>query len=225
MQPYGEAITGRHLHALNQIKELTNGEKTISDFASGYLYFGLHHINNKGWTFREWAPNAAKIFIVGDFNNWRESQEYELKRIENGIWEIFLPENSMKHGDFYKLRVYWNGGSGERIPAWCRRVVQDENTKIFSAQVWNPANSYQFKIKDFKPSTDPLLIYECHIGMAQDAQGVGSYEEFRKNILPRVVADGYNCLQIMAVQEHPYYGSFGYHVSLPLQVDSEHLKN
>ena len=137
LQPYGEAITGRHLHALNQIKELTNGEKTISDFASGYLYFGLHHINNKGWTFREWAPNAAKIFIVGDFNNWRESQEYELKRIENGIWEIFLPENSMKHGDFYKLRVYWNGGSGERIPAWCRRVVQDENTKIFSAQVWN----------------------------------------------------------------------------------------
>ncbi|MBS7237303.1 MAG: alpha amylase C-terminal domain-containing protein [Bacteroidaceae bacterium] len=213
LQPYGEAITGRHLHALNQIKELTNGEKTISDFASGYLYFGLHHINNKGWTFREWAPNAAKIFIVGDFNNWRESQEYELKRIENGIWEIFLPENSMKHGDFYKLRVYWNGGSGERIPAWCRRVVQDENTKIFSAQVWNPANSYQFKIKDFKPSTDPLLIYECHIGMAQDAQGVGSYEEFRKNILPRVVADGYNCLQIMAIQEHPYYGSFGYHVS------------
>ena len=96
----------------------------------------------------------------------------------------------MKHGDFYKLRVYWNGGSGERIPAWCRRVVQDENTKIFSAQVWNPANSYQFKIKDFKPSTDPLLIYECHIGMAQDAQGVGSYEEFRKNILPRVVAYG-----------------------------------
>ena len=79
--------------------------------------------------------------------------------------------------------------------------------------MWNPANSYQFKIKDFKPSTDPLLIYECHIGMAQDAQGVGSYEEFRKNILPRVVADGYNCLQIMAVQEHPYYGSFGYHVS------------
>ena len=213
LQPYGEAITGRHLHALNKIKELTNVEKPISDFASGYLYFGLHHINNKGWTFREWAPNAAKIFIVGDFNNWRESQEYELKRIENGIWEIFLPENSMKHGDFYKLRVYWNGGSGERIPAWCRRVVQDENTKIFSAQVWNPANSYQFKIKDFKPSTDPLLIYECHIGMAQDAQGVGSYEEFRKNILPRVVADGYNCLQIMAVQEHPYYGSFGYHVS------------
>ena len=65
----------------------------------------------------------------------------------------------------------------------------------------------------FKPATDPLLIYECHIGMAQDEEKVGSYVEFRDNVLPRVAHQGYNCIQIMAVQEHPYYGSFGYHVS------------
>ena len=212
LQPYSKAITGRHSHALNKIKELTNGKQSLSDFASGYLYFGLHH-NNSGWTFREWAPNATKIYIVGDFNKWKETSEYELKSIENGIWEISLPENAFSHGDFYKLRIYWNGGCGERIPAWCRRVVQDEHTKIFSAQVWTPAHPYKFKVKHFKACTNPLLIYECHIGMAQDKQGVGSYEEFRKNILPRVIADGYNCLQIMAIQEHPYYGSFGYHVS------------
>lgn len=212
LQPYREAITGRHNYALNKIKELTNGKQSLSDFASGYLYFGLHH-DDCGWTFREWAPNATKIHIIGDFNKWRETPDYELKHIGNGIWETRMPEEAVNHGDFYKLRIYWNGGCGERIPAWCRRAVQDEDTKIFSAQVWHPAQPYKFKTSHFKASTNPLLIYECHIGMAQDEQGVGSYDDFRKNVLPRVIADGYNCIQIMAIQEHPYYGSFGYHVS------------
>ena len=119
----------------------------------------------------------------------------------------------MKHGDLYKMKVYWDGGSGERIPAWCQRVVQDDTTKIFSAQVWDPAEKYVFKKKTFRPKRNPLLIYECHIGMAQDAEKVGTYNEFRENILPRIIKDGYNCIQIMAIQEHPYYGSFGYHVS------------
>ncbi len=109
--------------------------------------------------------------------------------------------------------MYWDGGSGERIPAWADRVVQDEHTHIFSAQVWCPEQPYVFKKKNFKPKTSPLMIYECHIGMAQDAERVGTYREFREQILPRIVADGYNCIQIMAIQEHPYYGSFGYHVS------------
>jgi len=111
------------------------------------------------------------------------------------------------------MLVKWPGGQGERIPAWVRRVVQDDVTKIFSAQVWAPEKEYKWKKKTFKPDTTPLLIYECHIGMAQDAEKVGTYTEFRKNILPRIIKEGYNCIQIMAIQEHPYYGSFGYHVS------------
>ncbi len=212
LKPFEEAITGRHLYALRKMQELTGGKQSLSEFASGYLYFGLHRNKDK-WVFREWAPNATRMFLIGDFNNWKEVPDYELQRVANGIWEVSLPLNSIHHGDLYKMRVYWNGGSGERIPAWCRRVVQDERTKIFSAQVWNPDCPYVFRNKDFKATTEPLLIYECHIGMAQDAQGVGTYEEFRKNVLPRIVADGYNCIQIMAIQEHPYYGSFGYHVS------------
>ena len=117
------------------------------------------------------------------------------------------------HGQHYKMRVKWNGGQGDRIPAWCRRVVQDESSKIFSAQVWDPGKVYAFKHKDFKPKQDPLLIYECHVGMAQEREGVGTYIEFKDNVLPRVKAAGYNCIQVMAIQEHPYYGSFGYHVS------------
>lgn len=213
LEPFANAVNGRHQHAMAKIAELTGGKQSLADFASGYLYFGLHH-EGKEWVFREWAPNATKIFLIGDFNNWEEVPQYELNRIgTNGNWEIRLPEDAIHHADLYKMKVYWEGGCGERIPAWCQRAVQDENTKIFSAQVWQPAKPYTFKVKSFKPTENPLLIYECHIGMAQDAQGVGTYDEFRTNVLPRVVADGYNCLQIMAVQEHPYYGSFGYHVS------------
>lgn len=213
LEPYATAIEGRHRRVIDKIRELTGGENSLLDFANGYLYFGLHKEKNS-WVFREWAPNARKIVLVGDFNNWTELQEYEMHPAGNtGNWEITLPSDALHHGDLYKMKVYWDGGCGERIPAWADRVVQDNDTKIFSAQVWAPEKPYEFRIKHFVPERDPLLIYECHIGMAQDKQGVGSYSEFREKILPRVKADGYNCIQIMAIQEHPYYGSFGYHVS------------
>ncbi|MCR5043679.1 MAG: alpha amylase C-terminal domain-containing protein [Bacteroidaceae bacterium] len=213
LEPFEGAICGRHDHALYKLNELTNGGKqTLSDFASGYLYFGLHK-TSKGWVLREWAPNATDIYLVGDFNGWQEDEAYKMTRIDNGNWEIKLKASQMHHGDLFKLKVKWNGGEGERIPSYANRVVQDDNTKIFSAQVWSPAKPYEFKKKNFKPDTNPLLIYECHIGMAQDAEKVGSYVEFKDNILPRIKKDGYNAIQVMAVAEHPYYGSFGYHVS------------
>ena len=213
--PFNEAICGRHNHAVERIKELTfEGKQTLSDFANGYNYYGLHKTNGK-WIFREWVPNATNLYLIGDFNNWERSREYQCKRIEGtaGDWELILDEDKIHHGDLFKMYVFWNGGEGERIPAWAQRVVQDEGTKIFSAQVWFPEEEYQWKHKTFKPNRAPLLIYECHIGMGQDAEKVGTYIEFRKNVLPRIVDEGYNAIQIMAIQEHPYYGSFGYHVS------------
>ena len=213
LEPFSDAINGRHQHVIDKLGELTQGGKqTLSDFASGYMYFGLHR-TDKGWVMREWAPNATEIYLVGDFNNWSELPQYKMKRIDNGNWEIKLKPRAMKHGDLFKLHVHWNGGWGERIPAWINRVVQDERTKVFSAQVWAPEEQYVFKKKNFKPNTSPLLIYECHIGMGQDAEKVGTYNEFRENVLPRIKKEGYNCIQIMAIAEHPYYGSFGYHVS------------
>lgn len=212
LEPFAEAIYGRYEYSIQIEKKLTGENQTLSDFATGYLYFGLHH-HSEGWTFREWAPNATAIYLIGDFNNWEKNSDYQLKKLQNGIWEIKLPEYALTHLQLYKLLVEWEGGGGERIPAWTRRVVQDEHTKIFSAQVWNPIKSYNFKIKNFKPQKDPLLIYECHIGMSSQEEKVSTYEEFRLNILPRIKKAGYNCIQIMAIQEHPYYGSFGYHVS------------
>lgn len=213
LEPYNDAIQGRHDHVLHKMEELTGGKQSLSEFADGHMYFGLHRTARQ-WVFREWAPNATAIYLIGDFNGWKENEKYRLQPVgDSGNWEIKLPAKAMKHLDLYKMKVYWEGGCGERIPAWCRRVVQDEETKIFSAQVWDPEKKYVFKKKTFKPKRDPLLIYECHIGMGQDAEKVGTYNEFRENVLPRVIEEGYNCLQIMALQEHPYYGSFGYHVS------------
>ncbi len=213
LEPYAMALQGRHDYAVWKEKELLGRDnRSLSDFASGYLYFGLHKVK-RSWYFREWAPNATAIYVIGTFNDWKKSENYRLQPLENGIWEGRFHEKAIQHGDLFKLLVEWNGGCGERIPAWARRVVQDDNTKIFSAQVWMPEHEYKFRVKHFKPQTSPLMIYECHIGMATNQEKVGTYNEFRENVLPRIVRDGYNCIQIMAIQEHPYYGSFGYHVS------------
>lgn len=223
LEPFEKVISDRHEHVLQKLDELTHGSQMeFKDFADGYLYFGLHK-TNEGWVFREWAPNATEIFLIGDFNQWQPTPDFEVKRISGtDNWELLLPEDAIHHGQHYKMLVRWKekdrfGNSttreAERIPAWCNRVVQDSTTHIFSAQVWEPAKQYVWKKKRFKANASPLLIYECHIGMSQDAEKVGTYNEFRENVLPRIIADGYNCIQLMAIQEHPYYGSFGYHVS------------
>ncbi len=212
LKPYEQAIEGRFRHVQDKCDELTSHVNSLNEFATGYLYYGLHKVGAH-WTLREWAPNATAVFLVGDFTHWREETAFRLQRINaHGDWEITLPEDVIHHGQLYKLKIYWPGGSGERIPAWADRVVQDPETTIFCAQVWHPANPFIFKHK-FTPLRSPLFIYECHVGMAQDKEGVGTFEEFRQIVLPRVVRAGYNCIQMMAVQEHPYYGSFGYHVS------------
>ena len=214
LRPFEEAIKGRYQHALDKYNQLKGEHDGLSGFASGYLYYGLHLNEDKQWVFREWAPHATKIYLVGDFNDWQEIAPYRLHRVnQHGDWEIILPYQAMSHGHLFKMHVYWDGGWGERIPAWANRVVQDEQTTLFSAQVWLPPCPYQFKHRNFRPRRSPLFIYECHVGMAQDKEGIGTYEEFRLSVLPRIAQAGYNCIQVMAVQEHPYYGSFGYHVS------------
>lgn len=213
LEPYAAAIEGRHQQYLDKEKELLKGgAKNLVEFANAHNYFGLHREADGSWVFREWAPNATGITLTGDFSGWQEQLRYRLEPLGNGVWELHLPADTLKHGQFYKMIVHWQGGQGERIPAYATRVVQDPETHMFSAQVWAP-EAYDWQVDKFKPDTKPLLIYECHIGMAQEREGVGTYTEFRDKVLPRIAADGYNAIQIMAIQEHPYYGSFGYHVS------------
>jgi 1,4-alpha-glucan branching enzyme len=213
LKPFENKIIQRQARALQKEKELIGNSASIKDFAAGHLFFGMHKKTN-GWVFREWAPNATDIYLTGTFNHWNPNQEeYKLKRLEHGVWEIELSEQVIHHGDLYKMIVHWNGGQGERIPAWTRRVLQDDKTKVFSAQVWDPEVKYHWKCKDFKRKQLAPLIYEAHIGMASEEYKVSSYSEFRVNMLPRIIKAGYNTIQLMAIQEHPYYGSFGYHVS------------
>ncbi len=214
MQRYEHAIRGRQEKAKEAEKRLTDNQMSLSKFANGHEYFGLHKIDDH-WVIREWAPHAKEVCLIGDFNNWKKEQEFYLSKIDvqAGIWELKIPLNKIHHNDQYKLNVKWNEGEAERLPAFARRVIQDDNTKIFSGQVWNPKKPYVWKHPDFSPSKQPPLIYESHIGMGQEKEGVGTYEEFRVNTLPRIIKAGYNTVQIMALMEHPYYGSFGYHVS------------
>lgn len=195
----------------SKAKDLLHGGR-LTDFANGYKYFGLFR-NNGGWIIRDWAPNATRIFVIGEFNHWKESQQYELKSIGNGCWELQLDPDAIHHGDLYAFSMHWKGGKGKRIPAWAKRVVQDSNSLIFNAQVWAPDVSYEWINCEFKTTSEAPLIYEAHIGMAGEEPRVHTYNEFRRDILPRIKHGGYNTVQFMAIPEHPYYGSFGYHVS------------
>ncbi len=210
LTPYSSVIEARHQRIRNKYVELNSG-KSLSSFANGHLYFGVHKDANE-LVFREWAPYAKDIYLIGSFNKWKESDKFRFTSIGKGNWELRLGDIELQHKDFYKLSIYWTGGKGERIPAYATRVVQDPDTLMFSAQVWIPENEYKWN-NEIPLIDEPPCIYEAHVGMATEEYKVGSYEEFRLNILPRIVKAGYNTIQLMAIQEHPYYGSFGYHVS------------
>ena len=213
LKPYEKDLRRRFARITKTEKMLTGDKISLADFASGHEYFGLHFYRNE-WIFREWAPNADAIYLIGDMTNWQEKKKFALERINSeGVWEIRLPADAMGHEDLYRLRIHWPGGQGDRIPAYSRRVVQDPDTLIFNAQVWFPRSPYIWKCTDFQPSKDALLVYEAHVGMAQEDEKISSFREFTLRILPRIVDAGYNTLQLMAIQEHPYYGSFGYQVS------------
>ena len=213
LKPYERDLKRRFTRIAKTEKMLTGNKISLADFASGHEYFGLHFYRNE-WIFREWAPNADAIYLIGDMTNWQEKKRFALERINSeGVWEIRLPADAMGHEDLYRLRIHWPGGQGDRIPAYARRVVQDPDTLIFNAQVWLPPEPYTWKCRDFRSSKDALLIYEAHVGMAQEKEKISSFREFTLHTLPRIVAAGYNTLQLMAIQEHPYYGSFGYQVS------------
>lgn len=211
LKPYQESIIRRSNNIKWRKDSLAGRGGRLYDSINNHLYYMLHN-DGKDWLFREYAPNATKVYLIGDFNGWKISQEYALQPLGNGNWELKVPLDRVHHGDLYKWYIEWPGGAGERIPTYANRCVQDDHTKIFSAQVWSPATPYKWKRKWGPKVTNPF-IYETHIGMATEREGVGTFEEFRLNVLPHIAELGYNVIQIMALQEHPYYGSFGYQVA------------
>lgn len=185
--------------------------RTLNEFANAHEYFGIHHVDG-GWVYREWAPNAYQLYLMGDFNNWDKTQ-HPLKKLENGIWELFLEgEDALWDGCKVKTVVDANLVRTEHIPVYARRVVQDKKTITWCAEVVDDWKQFDWTDDDFKPANS-LYIYEAHVGMAQEEGKVGTYREFAQNVLPKIKKAGYNAVQLMAIMEHPYYGSFGYQVS------------
>ena len=218
LQPVADKIADRHERYLKRMAAIEAQVGSIVDYANGYRYYGWQWDDTlSGWWFREWLPEAYDVFIFGDFNSWQRTQ-LRLEKDRNGVWSIFLPEamygHLLQHGSLYKLHVHGANGWHDRIPAYATRVVQDEVTKNYTAQFWNPEKPYKWHDKKFDAAKlGDLLIYEAHVGMAQEEAKVGTYNEFTKKILPRIKEAGYNAVQLMAIAEHPYYGSFGYHVA------------
>lgn len=189
---------------------LKKGEK-LKDFANAHNYYGFHKVKT-GWIYREWAPNAKGLYLIGDFNNW-DRHSHPLKKINDGDWEIFIKGiRTIPHKSRVKVMVDYGESFQDRIPLFARRVERDKNLD-FSAIIENPRKKFKWTDDKFKIKKHDLLIYEAHIGMALEKEDVGSYKDFEKNMLPRIKREGYNTIQLMAIAEHPYYGSFGYQVS------------
>lgn len=208
--PFKEQIDRRQ-ERIRQAFDRIAEHGSLSAGLNNHLYYGLHR-DGEDWVFREWAPNAVRIYLIGEFNNWKRTTAYSLKPVGGGDWEIRLGPMFLQHGQLYKLFIEWTGGGGERLPAYVTRAVQDPETKLFCAQVWDPERPYEWR-HGRPPAVRNPLIYECHIGMSSEEEKVATFEDFRREVLPRIRSLGYNTIQIMALQEHPYYGSFGYQVS------------
>jgi 1,4-alpha-glucan branching enzyme len=219
LEPYTEEVHNRFERYKTSRQHIEDAEGSLLNFATGHNYYGINFdVERNGWTYREWAPEAYTLHLIGDFNEWNRST-HKLEKNHKGDWEIFLPyeeyRNSFVHGTKVKVNVNAANGSRDRIPAYIRKVVQDPVTYDFAGQLWFPENPFNWTDDEFKAagSAKQLLIYECHVGMAQEHGRVGTYKEFADGVLPRIKEAGYNAIQLMAVMEHPYYGSFGYHVS------------
>ena len=217
LEPFQETIQNRMLWVNQHLDFIKNNYGSLKKFAHAHEYYGFNYDSKKkGWWYREWAPNADRLSLVGDFNEWNTEANI-LQRLDYGIWETFLADeqygDKIQNYSLVKVHIKANNGAHNRIPAYIKRVVQDPNDHSFCGQIITESE-YNWSDNDFKtPKNQSPLIYECHIGMATEEGRVGTYTEFKENILPRIKKLGYNTIQMMAVQEHPYYGSFGYHVS------------
>ena len=211
LEPFSGDIDLRmHLYRSTKKRILSEGQ-SLNDFANAHLYFGFHHVDG-GWYYREWAPSAYQLYLEGDFNGWNQTS-HPLTNLGNGSWELYLPgDNALWDGCKVKTVVDANLTRTEHIPLYARRVVQNKQTITFECEVVDDRKIFPWTDKDFV-GEDELYIYEAHVGMAQEEGKVSSYREFADHILPRIHKAGYNTVQLMAIMEHPYYGSFGYQVS------------
>jgi len=209
--PFSDNIDLRMNLYRNTKNRLLTAGQDLKDFANGHNFYGFHHVEG-GWYYREWAPSADQLYLEGEFNNWNPTS-HPMKRLDGENWELYLPgDDTLWHGCKVKTVVDYHGSRTEHFPLYIRRVIQNKSNNTFDAEVVDDRRAFPWTDQDFV-GEDQLYIYEAHVGMAQEEGRIGTYREFATKVLPRIKKAGYNTVQLMAIMEHPYYGSFGYQVS------------
>lgn len=215
LKPHTEQIQQRIQHYTDELENICPQKQPLSSGADTHLSNGVHfHAESDQWIIQEWAPHAKSIQLIGDFNQWAGENHF-LQQTDNGLWNLCLSAKTLAHRDRVKLRIHGaDGSTRDRIPACITRAVQDPSTHDFCGQIWQPEKPYLWKYPEFNTSEiDSPVIYEAHTGMSGEEPRLNSYREFADDVIPHITQAGYNTVQLMAIQEHPYYGSFGYHVS------------
>lgn len=218
LEPFREVYRERQEFVAQRRNQLLDfrGVKTLREAADWHETYGFHRLPNGTWRFREWLPNATAACLLGEFNQWTSSPWFELHPVPGTEdWQAEIPGELMQEGQSCQLFVEWPGGQGWRLPtaaSQVRREVQGNGNVLFNAVVREETREYPWQHDDFRPAPQ-MLVYEAHVGIAQEEPRVGTYREFTEKTLPRIAKEGYTCLQLMAVAQHPYYASFGYHVA------------
>lgn len=206
LAPFKEDLSLRLFEFARTKKRLLGTDGSLVDFANGYKYFGFQQ-ESKHWTFREWAPNAKRAWLVGDFNNWENN--FELKQAYGGTWEISIP-GMLPVGSKVKVKLLLpSGETVYRVPSYIMFAIPNERHELDGVIV-QPKYDWKNKAPQLKEAP---LIYEAHIGISTEEYKINSYKEFTRDVLPRIKKAGYNTIQLMAIMEHPLYASFGYQVS------------
>ncbi|KAL8523681.1 hypothetical protein ACS0TY_013595 [Phlomoides rotata] len=219
LEAYKDHFKYRMRRYVDQKMLIEKHEGSIEKFAQGYLQFGFNR--EEGCiVYREWAPAAQEAEVIGDFNGWNGAG-HKLEKNQFGVWSIRIPDidgnPAIPHNSRVKFRFkHDNGVWFDRIPAWIKYATQDPTrfAAPYDGVYWEPPPTERYQFKHPRPPK-PLAprIYEAHVGMSSSEPRVNTYREFADDVLPRIRANNYNTVQLMAIMEHSYYGSFGYHVT------------
>ncbi|GHJ87900.1 hypothetical protein NliqN6_4302 [Naganishia liquefaciens] len=235
LEPFKGAIQHRFSQYEGMKRQIEQSEGGYEKFSRGWEQRGFKVDGKGGVVYREWAPGAVGARLIGEFNNWDHSANV-MERDQYGVWSCYVPpladgSCAIPHDSMVKVSFTKPDGTTiDRLPPWITRVTQDLSVSpVYDGRFWNPPPSEKYTFKHPRPkaiggkdSTGGLKIYEAHVGISTPEPKVGSYVEFRDNVLPRIAELGYNCIQMMAIMEHAYYASFGYQVTSFFAISSRY---
>ncbi|MGP0595220.1 1,4-alpha-glucan branching protein GlgB [Nitrospira sp. T9] len=194
-------------------------------FGEGKLYRGYEqlgaqvctHQDVPGVNFAVWAPNAKRVSVVGDFNEWDGRRHPMRSRGGGGIWELFIPD--MNAGAVYKFEILPQNGDAPFLKA--DPYASSAELRPKTASVVRDLSGYEWRDgewmasrQNWDPLTQPWSIYEVHLGSWRRVPEEGSrwltYSELSEALIPYVKDMGFTHIELMPVTEHPFDGSWGY---------------